>query len=67
LQPTTIATDPLLTAVQVAELMQITPQRLANMRWAGHGPPFVKIGHRSVRYRTSDVDAWIRRNRKVPG
>lgn len=33
-------------------------------RWAGYGPPFVKIG-RLVRYRKVDVTAWIDQHRPV--
>lgn len=32
-------------------------------RWAGEGPPFVKLG-RHVRYRADDVMAWIEENAK---
>lgn len=31
---------------------------LNNLRVAGNGPPFLKLG-RSVRYRVADLDAWL--------
>jgi excisionase family DNA binding protein len=34
---------------------------LANWRYQGRGPRFVKVG-RHVRYRRSDVEAWLERN-----
>lgn len=50
--------DELLTATQVAVEYQKSEGSLANMRSAGIGPEFVKVG-RSVRYRRSAVEAWV--------
>ena len=33
-------------------------------RWAGEGPPFIKLG-RHVRYRVDDVLAWIDENART--
>lgn len=46
----------------VAEYMGITTGALAQMRYRGAGPQFVKLGNRTVRYRWEDVDAWIEAN-----
>lgn len=35
-----------------------SPAALAQWRYLGIGPKFIKLG-RSVRYRTSDVEAWL--------
>lgn len=35
-----------------------SPAVLAQWRYLGTGPKFIKIG-RSVRYRASDVEAWL--------
>lgn len=43
----------------VAEWLDTTPGALAQMRYMGQGPKFVKIGGRSVRYMEADVLAWI--------
>jgi excisionase family DNA binding protein len=43
---------------ETAEYLGVTVNALAKMRWDGSGPPYVKIGRR-VRYRRSDVDAWL--------
>jgi excisionase family DNA binding protein len=48
----------LLDTEQVAALLGLRPNTLAQWRVSGEGPMFVKIGRR-VRYRASDVDAWI--------
>ena len=46
----------------VANRMGITTGALAQMRYRGTGPKFVKIGKRTVRYRWEDVEAWIEAN-----
>jgi predicted DNA-binding transcriptional regulator AlpA len=38
---------------------------LAQWRWLGRGPRFIKIGG-SVRYRKSDVDRWLDENTVEP-
>ena len=32
---------------------------LANWRYQGLGPRFIKLGPKAVRYRISDVEAWL--------
>lgn len=46
-------------ALATEEGVPIAPRTLANWRWAGHGPPFVKA-RRRVRYRRADLIAWVR-------
>lgn len=48
----------LLKEAELAALLDVPPQRLAEWRYKRTGPAFVKIG-RQVRYRTEDVDAWL--------
>jgi excisionase family DNA binding protein len=48
----------LLTPEQAAEQLALRPQTLARWRCEGQGPVFIRLG-RSVRYRQSDLDAWI--------
>lgn len=53
------AADPLLDRPQAAEYLGVTPGTLEV--WASTGRyslPFVKVG-RSVKYRKSDLDAWL--------
>lgn len=54
--------EPLIPPKPVAELLGTTPQNLAQMRYRGTGPKFIKLGHRAVRYRWSDVEAWLEAN-----
>jgi excisionase family DNA binding protein len=51
-----------MTPEQVAESLGVTVNYLAEMRQDGNGPDYVKLGHRTVRYRTVDVDEWIDSN-----
>jgi excisionase family DNA binding protein len=52
--------EPLLTAVQVAELLSVPKTRVWSMSRRGETPT-VRIGSREVRYRREDIDAWIAR------
>lgn len=54
----TTITPAVLTDVQAAEYLGITPYWLRNNRRAPAAPPFVKIGGR-VRYRVESLDAWL--------
>ena len=36
----------------------VTPGTLANMRWSGRGPRFIKVGSR-VRYRLADIAQYL--------
>lgn len=49
----------LLTPAQLAERFGMTTGNLAQMRYKGNGPKFIKLGGKQVRYRESDVRAWL--------
>ncbi len=51
--------QPLLTEVQAAKLLSLTPRALQAWRYQGRGPQFVKISARAIRYRPEDLEAWI--------
>jgi len=51
----------LATAEEVAEFLRTTPASLAQDRYRGRGPKFVKHGRR-VLYRWSDVHAFVEAN-----
>lgn len=54
-----------LTSAQVAELLGITKPGIEMARAQGTPhPPWYKIGHR-VRYRKSEVTAWLLSNRRT--
>jgi len=47
------------TPKQVAEALHTTPASLAQMRYRGDGPKFIRAGRRRVLYRWADVEQWI--------
>ncbi|WP_329348411.1 helix-turn-helix domain-containing protein [Streptomyces sp. NBC_01261] len=55
-QPTSRAA--LLTPKQASEYLSIPVGTLANWRYQGDGPRYVKAG-RLVRYRAVDLDSWL--------
>lgn len=51
--------EKLATAAEVADRLGYTPEGLAQMRYRGNGPKFIKMGGRAIRYRWADVEAWL--------
>ncbi|VXC38731.1 Predicted transcriptional regulator [Arthrobacter sp. 9AX] len=51
----------LLTPAELGRMLDKTPASLAQWRYQGIGPRFVKVG-RGVRYRQTDVDGWLDAN-----
>ena len=52
---------PLATPIEVAEYLRTTTAALAQDRYKGTGPKFIKRGSRML-YRWSDVLEWLDRN-----
>lgn len=52
------ASSALLTVQQAAEYLTVSRSYLNKLRVRGGGPAFCKLG-RGVRYRTSDLQAWV--------
>jgi len=50
------------TSADVARVLQMTPSALAQARYLGRGPSYIKVGH-LVRYLRADVLAYLRQNR----
>ena len=44
--------------MDAAERLGVQPSTLANWRWTGCGPRYLKVGGR-VRYRLHDLAAWL--------
>lgn len=51
----------ILSTDQAAELLGLSERTLENWRWQRKGPSYVKLG-RSIRYRKTDVENWIKAN-----
>lgn len=49
----------LLPPAETAEMLGVTEQTLTEWRRHGHGPPYVKLGHRTVRYDREALEAWL--------
>jgi len=49
----------LLTAEELAEMLSVRVETLNQWRYRGEGPRFVKSSRRFLRYRLSDVEAWL--------
>jgi len=47
------------TTPEAAAYLKLKPSTMDQLRWTGRGPRFVRIGGRSIRYRQSDLDAYI--------
>lgn len=56
--------ETLITRRQLASVLPVSYDTLA--RWAskGEGPPFLKIGPRTVAYRVGDIREWLERHKK---
>ena len=48
----------LMTELEAAKYLNISHRTLQKLRCTGHGPKFIKI-NKTVRYRLSDLDAFI--------
>jgi predicted DNA-binding transcriptional regulator AlpA len=57
--------EPLLTDVQAAKAMGVTPETMAVWRCRGDGPEFVKLG-RAVRYTRSAIRKFVASRTKAP-
>lgn len=51
--------DPLLTRAAVAERIGVAVRTIERWTRSGVGPEPIKLGPRTVRYRASDVEAWM--------
>lgn len=47
------------TPAEVAKALHTTTEGLAQQRYRGDGPKFVRVGRRRVLYRWSDIEDWI--------
>jgi len=49
----------LFTEKQAAEYLNLSQRALQSWRYSGRGMPFIRISHRCIRYRKSDIDEWL--------
>jgi excisionase family DNA binding protein len=55
------STDGLLSPLDLCEILKVPIKTIYRWRATGSGPRSIKIG-KHVRYRRSDIDAWIEAN-----
>lgn len=51
--------EPLWTTQQTAKVLNASEQTLANWRWRGVGPAFLKLAGGAIRYKPETVRAWL--------
>jgi len=44
---------------EVSEITQISESELSRRRQKRDGIPYIKLGHKTIRYKRSDVDAFM--------
>lgn len=58
----------LLTTTEAAEALRLSTKQLEHYRGTGEGPPYIKLAEAqsgSVRYRLSDLKAWLDGRRRT--
>jgi len=55
----------LLTTVQAATCLNVSPKTMAYWRTTGDGPAFARLGVRSIRYRPDDLLAYVAGRRQL--
>jgi len=51
--------DRLLSVEDAAEFLGVTPRQLRQMRRRGDGPPYARLGHKSIGYALAALRKWI--------
>ena len=57
--------DPLLLPKEASTYTRISESNLAQLRFRGLGPKFLKPTPRTVLYRQSELDAWLERSERT--
>ena len=58
--------DRLLTERETAALIGVSIKTLQARRYLGQEPAFIRLSGKAVRYRWSDIEAWINASRVEP-
>ncbi len=51
--------ESLISELSVSKMLNIKLRTLQSWRGQGKSPPYIKIGEKLIRYRTSDVYRWL--------
>ncbi len=60
---TSLSAGALLTTREAARRLGIAAGTLCNQRSRGEGPPFIRLGAKSIRYSPEDLDRFVSQNR----
>jgi excisionase family DNA binding protein len=55
----------LLTPKEAAKLLKVSVSWLAKARMRGDGPPFIRIGGRSIRYSEAALHQWMKSRQRL--
>lgn len=58
-QLSTSASERLLSTAQVADWTGVSQNTLRFWRWDGRGPRWFRLGPKTVKYKTGDVQQWV--------
>jgi len=56
----------LLTPEQVAEILGVKPTTVQTWRARRVGPPYIRVGHRTVRYSAAALQEWLESREQRP-
>ena len=59
--------DDIFDTPEAARFLKVLPRTLEGWRYRGEGPAFVRYKHASVRYRRSDLEAFLSQKTVIPG
>lgn len=48
-----------MTASEAAQYLRVSTGALAQQRYRRLGPPYVRLGPKTIRYRLEDLERWI--------
>ncbi|MGU3501884.1 helix-turn-helix transcriptional regulator [Mycobacterium sp. C31M] len=55
----TVTVIPILDPTAAAKYLNMSPETLRTWRRDGTGPAYIRVASNRVRYRVSDLDAWL--------
>jgi predicted DNA-binding transcriptional regulator AlpA len=58
-QLATTAAERLMSTAEVADWTGVSPNTLRFWRWEGSGPAWFRLGAKTVKYKSADVQAWL--------
>lgn len=57
----------LMTPLQAAGYLNLSVGTMANWRYGGRGPDYIRVSDRKIGYRKADIDTWLSKRAVKPG